>query len=75
MLSARMKTPPAVKSPFINKLQARYARLLRWTLEHRGWSALGIVLIAALSAIPINMSKGDEGGDDDPGEIAIFYQW
>ena len=35
MLSARMKTPPALKSPFINRLQARYARLLRWTLEHR----------------------------------------
>jgi len=75
MLSARMKTPPAVKSPFINKLQSRYARVLRWTLEHRGWSVFGILLIAALSAIPINMSKGDSGSEDDPGEIAIFYQW
>src|SRR5690606_28897773 len=42
MLSARMKTPPAVKSPFITGMQQRYARLLRWTLDHRGWSVAGI---------------------------------
>ena len=75
MLSARMQTPPAVKSPFISRLQVRYARLLRWTLEHRGWSVAGIVLITALSIIPMKLTKGDEGDGEDPGEIAIFYQW
>ena len=75
MLSARMQTPPALKSPFISRLQARYARILRWTLEHRGWSVAGILLISALSVIPMKMTKGDEGNDQDPGEIAIFYQW
>ena len=75
MLSARMQTPPAVKSGLISRLQARYARVLRWTLEHRGWSVTGIVLITALSIIPMKMTKGDEGDGEDPGEIAIFYQW
>ena len=75
MLSARMKTPPAVKSPFITRLQTRYAKLLRWTLEHRGWSVTGIVLIIALSVIPIQMSKGDSGNDEDPTKVGIFYQW
>lgn len=75
MLSARMKTPPALKSPFLTALQARYARLLRWTLEHRGWSVLGIVLIIAVSIVPITHSKGDSGNDDDPTRIGIFYQW
>ncbi|RZA19310.1 MAG: efflux RND transporter permease subunit, partial [Lysobacteraceae bacterium] len=75
MLSARMQTPPAVKSGLITRLQARYARVLRWTLEHRGWSVLGIVLISALSVVPMKMTKGDSGDEGDPGEIAIFYQW
>ena len=74
MLSARMKTPPALKSPLISRLQARYARVLRWTLEHRGWSVAGILLISAISVFPMMNTSG--GGDDnDPDEINIFYQW
>ncbi|WP_374352117.1 efflux RND transporter permease subunit [Thermomonas sp.] len=74
MLSARMKTPPALKSPFITAMQARYARALRWTLEHRGWSVAGILAISLLSIYPMTHTQG--GGDDnDPSEINIFYQW
>ncbi|MEN5207511.1 efflux RND transporter permease subunit [Stenotrophomonas terrae] len=74
MLSARMKTPPALKSPFISRLQARYARVLRWTLQNRGWSVAGIVLVSVLSVWPMTHTTG--GGDDnDPDEINIFYQW
>ena len=74
MLSARMQTPPAVKSPWISRLQQRYARVLRWTLLHRGWSVLGIVLISVASAWPMMHTQG--GGDEsDPDEINIFYQW
>src|SRR5690606_8599878 len=74
MLSARMKTPPAVKSPLITRLQDRYARTLRWSLQHRGWSVAGIVLITLASFVPISQSKG--GGDDSsPDQINIFYQW
>ncbi len=75
MLCARMQTPPAVKSGLISRLQERYAGVLRWTLGHRGWSVLGIVLISLLSIIPMKMVKGDSGDEQDPGEIAIFYQW
>ena len=75
MLSARMQTPPAVKSGLISRLQERYAAVLRWTLGHRGWSVLGIVLISLLSIIPMKMVKGDSGDEEDPSEIAIFYQW
>ncbi|MDI1253452.1 efflux RND transporter permease subunit [Thermomonas sp.] len=75
MLSARMKTPPAVKSPFISRLQARYAKGLRWSLDHRGWSVAGIVLISLLSIIPMKMTKGDSGNQQDPAEISIYYQW
>lgn len=74
MLSARMKTPPAVKSPFITRLQDRYARALRWTLQHRGWSVAGIVFITLASVWPMMNSEGS-GDDSDPSEINIFYQW
>ncbi len=74
MLSARMKTPPALKSPLISRLQERYARILRWTLQHRGWSVAGIVLVSVLSLWPMTHTTG--GGDEnDPDEINIFYQW
>ncbi len=74
MLSARMRTPPAVKSPLITRLQDRYARVLRWTLKHRGWSVAGILAISAISVFPIMNTDG--GGDEsDPSEINIFYQW
>ncbi|TYT23872.1 efflux RND transporter permease subunit [Luteimonas viscosa] len=74
MLSARMKTPPAVKSPFITGMQNRYARVLRWTLDHRGWSVVGILAISLASVYPMMNTKG--GGDDgDPSQVNIFYQW
>ncbi|MFZ6694266.1 efflux RND transporter permease subunit [Stenotrophomonas acidaminiphila] len=74
MLSARMKTPPALKSPLINRMQERYARALRWTLQHRGWAVGGILAISLASVYPMTHTTG--GGDDgDPSEINIFYQW
>ena len=74
MLSARMKTPPALKSPLINRLQERYARALRWTLQHRGWAVGGILAITLASLYPMTHTQG--GGDDgDPSQINIFYQW
>lgn len=75
MLSARMRTPPALKSPFITRLQSRYARVLRWSLEHRGWSVAGILLIIALSFVPIHFSKDDGGDESDPTQVGLFYQW
>lgn len=77
MLSARMKTPPAVRSAngLIPRLQRRYANLLRWTLDHRGWSVIGILVIVMASFVPLKMTKTNMFGGDDVGEIDIYYQW
>ena len=77
MISARLKTPPTVNNTtgLIPRLQTRYARFLRWTLAHRGWSVLGIVLIVAISVIPMKMTKFDMFGGDEGGEVNVFYQW
>lgn len=77
MISARLKTPPTVNNPrgLIPRLQTRYAGFLRWTLAHRGWSVLGIVLIIAVSVVPMTRTKFDMFGGDEGGEVNVFYQW
>ena len=77
MISARMKTPPQVndRAGVIHRLQDRYARFLRWTLEHRGWSVLGILMIIAVSVIPVTMTNTDMFNEEQGGEVEIFYQW
>ncbi|BDU16340.1 efflux RND transporter permease subunit [Lysobacter auxotrophicus] len=77
MISARLKTPPAVKSDrgIIPRMQKRYASFLRWTLEHRGKAVLGILMIIAISIVPFNLTKKNMFGGDDGTETNIFYQW
>src|SRR5690606_22436639 len=77
MLSARLKTPPAVQKSggLIQKMQVRYARFLRWTLEHRGKSLLGIALIVAVSFVPVMHTKTNMFGGDGGDEINVYYQW
>ncbi|MFZ2752899.1 MAG: efflux RND transporter permease subunit [Lysobacteraceae bacterium] len=77
MASARMKTPPVVRSSagIIPRLQRRYAQLLRWSLEHRGKSILGIVLIILVSVIPMKLTKVNMFGGDEGDEISVFYQF
>jgi HAE1 family hydrophobic/amphiphilic exporter-1 len=77
MLSARMRTPPALTSGdgLIPRLQERYARFLRWTLDHRGWAVTGILAIVMLSIVPMKMTKSDGGDEEDPGEVDIYCQW
>ncbi|WP_420009754.1 efflux RND transporter permease subunit [Xanthomonas sacchari] len=77
MLSARMRTPALLHSPhgLIPRLQRRYARVLAWSLEHRGWSVCAIVLISALSVIPMMQTKKDMFGGDGGEQVFIGYQW
>lgn len=77
MLSARMKTPPLVRDDrgLIPSMQRRYAAFLRWTLEHRGKSLLGILLIVVVSVLPMTQMKVNMFGGEDAVEADVFYQW
>ncbi|MBS0212891.1 MAG: efflux RND transporter permease subunit [Proteobacteria bacterium] len=77
MISARLRTPPTVRAHdgFIPRLQRGYERLLRWTLEHRGWSVAGIAFIIAVSCIPMAMVKTDLMAQEQVGKTQIFYHW
>ncbi|KQY52389.1 efflux RND transporter permease subunit [Lysobacter sp. Root494] len=77
MISARMKTPPAVNTTtgLIPRMQRRYAGFLRWTLEHRGKSILGILLIILVSVVPLKMTKVNMFGGEEGKETEFYYQW
>jgi HAE1 family hydrophobic/amphiphilic exporter-1 len=77
MISARMKTPPALlhRGGVIHRLQGRYATFLRWTLEHRGKSILGILLIVLVSLFPATHMKVNMFGGDGGNETTISYEW
>lgn len=77
MLSARMATPKQVHSQtgMIARLQRRYARLLDWSLHHRGWSLLGILLVVLISLVPMKLTKIDMFGGDGGKDIFIGYMW
>ena len=77
MISARMKTPPAVNTTtgLIPWMQRSYARFLRWTLEHRGLSVIGIALVVAISLVPMMRIKFDMFGNDGGKEAIVEYHW
>ncbi|NIJ69795.1 efflux RND transporter permease subunit [Xanthomonas sp. 60] len=77
MLSARMETPRLLHSQtgIIARLQRRYAVLLDWTLRHRGWSVLGIVLVVLVSLVPMKLTKVDMFGGEGGKDIYIGYMW
>ena len=77
MLSARMKTPPAAtaRSGLIARMQDRYASFLAWTLRHRGASVFGIILISAVSLLPIGWTQKDMFYQEPTRELEMYYQW
>ncbi len=77
MLSARMQTPKLVHSQTgaIARLQRRYATLLDWSLRHRGWSLLGILLVVLASLVPMKLTKIDMFGGEGGQDIYIGYMW
>lgn len=79
MIAARIPAPPqgAHARGFVPWLSARYARVLRWTLEHRGWSVAGILLIVVIGVLPAatGMMKVDMFKEDSGREIDIYFNW
>lgn len=77
MISARLKTPPAVTAEhgFIPALSRWYADSLRWTLEHRGRALLLIASIVLASFVPMKFVKMDMFGEDAGLEMGLYVNW
>ncbi len=77
MLASRMEIPSAVAddSSLIGRLRIQYAAALDWSLNHRGWSVMAILLIVAVSLIPMKMMRSDLFASDEGRTLNLFYQW
>jgi HAE1 family hydrophobic/amphiphilic exporter-1 len=77
MISARLKTPPAILAEhgFVPGLTRRYARVLEWTLHHRRKSLAGIALIVLVSLFPFAWMKKDMFAQEARRELEINFNW
>lgn len=77
MISARLKTPPAITHAhgFIPALTKRYGRFLQWTLAHRSYSLFGILLIILISAVPFKNTKFDMNSNEVGRELSMYFRW
>ncbi len=77
MISARLKTPPAVTAEhgFVPRLTRTYANLLQWSLAHRGWSLAAMGLIFVLSLPPFVLMKKDMFPNEASRELNLNFNW
>ncbi len=74
MLAARLPPPAsATRAGGLDKLTARYARLLGWTLRHQARTALAVVLLLASVALPAYLVKFDPFPQDASRKIFMDY--
>jgi hydrophobic/amphiphilic exporter-1 (mainly G- bacteria), HAE1 family len=74
MIASRIKPPPpSSASSWMNRLTSRYARALDWTLHHRWWTALVVVLIVASVMIPIKTVKFDTFPQEAGRQLLLSY--
>ncbi len=72
-LTSRLKIGANPQRGSLLGLAAGYARLLRWTTSHSGWTALLILLILASVAIPIQFVKFDMFPQEDSRRLFLRY--
>jgi HAE1 family hydrophobic/amphiphilic exporter-1 len=77
MISAKLKTPPAVTAAhgFVPTLTRRYGRLLDWSLRHRGQSILAMVLIVLVSLPAFKMMKVDMFPNEASRQLELGFEW
>ena len=82
MATSRFPAPPPIDAKsWIARLQDRYTKTLDWSIHHRGWTALGLVAVLALtvglimlsSAYPGKFLKFDPGAQDGGNQVFLGY--
>lgn len=77
MISARLKTPPAIMQShgFVPGLTRLYGRFLEWTLVNRRLSLLGILFIIMVSLVPFKFTKFDLNSNEVGRELSLYFKW
>jgi len=74
MVAARIPSPPLPSAgSWMTRLTGRYARALEWTLRHRWWTGLAVVLIVASVAIPLKQVKFDTFPQEAGRQLLLQY--
>ncbi|HSE12280.1 MAG TPA: efflux RND transporter permease subunit, partial [Rudaea sp.] len=75
MLSAKLPPPKFIgRKNIITRMQGGYARIVAWTLHHRGLTMLGVFLLMALSiALPMSHTKTDMFPAGESGQLHLQY--
>jgi hydrophobic/amphiphilic exporter-1 (mainly G- bacteria), HAE1 family len=82
MVISRFAAPPPIDArSWIARLQDRYTRALDWSIHHRRWTALALVLIVALTwgllkisaMYPGKFLKFDPGAQDAGTQVYLNY--
>lgn len=74
MLSARLPPPRFLRGDnAIARLRGHYARLVAWTLRHRGWTMVGVLGLLLASVIPIGATKKDMFPSGETRELHLRY--
>jgi HAE1 family hydrophobic/amphiphilic exporter-1 len=82
MATSRFPAPPPVDArSWIARLQDRYTRTLDWSIHHRGWTALALVvvlgltvgLIVASARFPGKLLKFDPSAQDAGSQVFLDY--
>jgi HAE1 family hydrophobic/amphiphilic exporter-1 len=74
MVAARIPPPPLPSAgSWMTRLTGRYARALEWTLRHRWWTGLAVVLIVASVAIPLKQVKFDTFPQEAGRQLLLQY--
>ncbi|KAA2286008.1 efflux RND transporter permease subunit [Arenimonas fontis] len=77
MISARLRTPPAVTAEhgFVPALTRRYARLLRWSLDNRGKALLAMMLVVLVSIVPMTRTQMDFFRNEVGRRLEMYFDW
>ena len=74
MVAARIPPPPPPSyGSLMARLTRRYAGALEWTLRHRWWTALAVVLVVASVAIPMKQVKFDTFPQEAGRQLLLQY--
>lgn len=74
MVAARIPSPPPSRpGSLMSRLTERYARSLDWTLRHRWWTALVVLVVIASVLVPIKFVKFDTFPQEAGRQLLLQY--
>lgn len=76
MFASRLPPPRFIgRETAVSRLRERYGRVLAWTLAHRRWTMLALMLVVVASFVPMTLTKYDMFNDGQSRNLQLAYQF